>query len=54
MMSLPGSQQRARNQIEKTLADNHPWTQRLNGADVNKKTPVLHCALYFQSAAAGI
>jgi hypothetical protein len=54
MMSLPASQQRALNQIEKTLADNHPWTQRLNGADVNKKTPVLHCALYFQSAAAGI
>ena len=28
------------------------WTQRLNGADLNKKTPVLHCALYFQGAAA--
>jgi hypothetical protein len=54
MMSWPASQQRALNQIEKTLADNHPWAQRLNGADLNKKTPVLHCALYFQGAAAGI
>jgi hypothetical protein len=47
MMSLPASQQRALNQIEKILADNHPWAQRLNGADLNKKIPVQHCALYF-------
>ena len=33
-----------------------PFTgpQCLNGADPNKKTPVLHCPLYFQGAAAGI
>src|SRR6202044_171453 len=33
-----------------------PFTgpQCLNGAEPNKKTPVLHCPLYFQGAAAGI
>jgi hypothetical protein len=52
MMSLPASQQRALNQIEKTLTIT--LGRSALTAPTSIRIPVLHCALYFQGAAAGI